>query len=260
MNINRRNLFKGMVAASALPRFNVGCAGFGLSRERRIAQGAKIRVALIGCGLQTRCMIDGVLCEDLVAIVDPDPVRLAFLEKYVADTCDAEARANFATARRFSTYQDMFEQMDGEIDAIVVETPSHPQLLPAGMALRGDIHVYLEKPLCLTSAECHLILAEARRRPHLVTQCGTYGHSFPSMTYCRVYGTPSFNPSHQCNDSSPCSRVAGKWNSNASRYAHAPSSANFASWQVTRSGSLSPSAQNATSMMCMPRLPIEPLP
>ena len=32
MNINRRNLFKGMVAASALPLFNVGCAGFGLSR------------------------------------------------------------------------------------------------------------------------------------------------------------------------------------------------------------------------------------
>ena len=150
MNVNRRNLFKGMVAASALPLFNVGCAGFGLSRERRIAQGAKIRVALIGCGLQTRCMIDGVLCEDLVAIVDPDPARLAFLEKYVADTCDAEARANFATARRFATYQDMFDQMDGEIDAIVAETPNRHHALPSILAANRGIHVFVEKPMVHT--------------------------------------------------------------------------------------------------------------
>lgn len=36
------------------------------------AKDGKIRVALIGCGVQTQNMIDGVLCEDLVAIVDPD--------------------------------------------------------------------------------------------------------------------------------------------------------------------------------------------
>ena len=39
--------------AGALPLFNIGCAGFGFSRQRQIADGAKIRVALIGCGLQT---------------------------------------------------------------------------------------------------------------------------------------------------------------------------------------------------------------
>ena len=72
MNTTRRSVFKGMVAAGALPLFNIGCAGFGRSRCVQIANGAKIRVALIGCGLQTHTMIDGVLCEDLVAIVDPD--------------------------------------------------------------------------------------------------------------------------------------------------------------------------------------------
>ncbi|MBQ6327394.1 MAG: Gfo/Idh/MocA family oxidoreductase, partial [Kiritimatiellae bacterium] len=184
MDVTRRNVFKGLAAAASLPLFNIGCAGFGTSRSRQIANGAKIRVALIGCGLQTNAMIDGVLCEDLVALVDPDPSRFARLEKYVADTCSAADRANFATARRFATYQDMFDKMGGEIDAVVVETPNHQHVLPAVMAMRRGIHVYLDKPLCLTAAECDLILAEARRRPGIVTQCGTYGHSFPSMKYC----------------------------------------------------------------------------
>ena len=174
----------GLAAAGALPLFNIGCANFGLSRARQIAKGDKIRVALIGCGQQTGMMIDGVLCEDLVAIVDPDPNRFAWLEKYVADTCDAAARANFASARRFATYQDLFDRMGGELDAIVVETPNHQHVLPAVMAIRRGIHVYLDKPLCLTAAEGDLLLEETRRHPGVVTQCGTYGHSFPSMKYC----------------------------------------------------------------------------
>lgn len=109
MAITRRNLFKGAAVAGAMPLFNIGCANFGLSRNRQIAKGDKIRVALIGCGLQTHAMIDGVLCENLVAIVDPDPARFAWLDKYVAKTCGAKERENYASARRFSTYQDMFE-------------------------------------------------------------------------------------------------------------------------------------------------------
>ena len=129
MDITRRTVFKGLAAASSLPLFNIGCAGFGASRARQIAKGSKIRVALIGCGLQTKAMIDGVLCENLVAIVDPDPARFAWLDKYVADTCGAAERENYAKARRFATYQDMFDKMGGEIDAIVVETPNHQHVL-----------------------------------------------------------------------------------------------------------------------------------
>ena len=139
MNIARRTVFKGLAATSALPLFNIGCAGFGTGRARQIAKGRKIRVALIGCGLQTANMIDGVLCEDLVAIVDPDPARLAWLDRHVADTCGAAERENYAKARRFATYQDMFDKMGGEIDAIVVETPNHQHVLPAVMAMRPAI-------------------------------------------------------------------------------------------------------------------------
>ena len=184
MSISRRNFFAGMAVAGSLPVFNIGCAGFGLSRARQIERGAKLRIALIGCGHQTRSMIDAALCEALVAIVDPDPNRIAWLAQYVADTCDADARANFASARRFSTYQDLFDQIGDELDAVLIETPNHQHVLPAVMAIRRGIHVFLDKPLCLTVAECDLLLAESRKMPGVVTQCGTYGHSFPAMKYC----------------------------------------------------------------------------
>ena len=51
--MNRRDFLKCSAMAGTLPLFNIGCAGFGFSRQRQIADGAKIRVALIGCGLQT---------------------------------------------------------------------------------------------------------------------------------------------------------------------------------------------------------------
>ena len=91
MAITRRNLFKGAAVAGAMPLFNIGCANFGLSRNRQIAKGDKIRVALIGCGLQTHAMIDGVLCENLVAIVDPDSE-----EKDAAEETSNEAAAETA--------------------------------------------------------------------------------------------------------------------------------------------------------------------
>ena len=124
MRTSRKNFLLGLAVAGAVPSFNIGCAGFGESRAQQLAKGAKIRVALIGCGLQTKCMIDGVLCENLVAIVDPDPVRFDILKKYVAETCIAADRENFASARHFATYQDMFDKMGNEIDAVVVETPN----------------------------------------------------------------------------------------------------------------------------------------
>lgn len=184
MSVSRRSLFKGMAAASALPLFNIGHAGFGEGRVRQVAKGAKLRVALIGCGLQARQIINAVLLEKLVAMVDPDPATFALMDKEVADLKDPACSANYTGVKKFATYQDMFEAVGDELDAVIIETPNHQHILPAVMAIRRGIHVFLDKPLVLTTAEGDLLLAETRKHPGIVTQTGTYGHTFPSMKYC----------------------------------------------------------------------------
>ena len=184
MIMKRRDFLKSFAASSALPVFNIGCAGFGFARARQIAHGAKIRVGLVGCGIEARVIINAILTEKLVAIADPDPSRFDLLDKEVAGLGSPECSANYAEVRRFSSYQEMFDALGGSLDAVVIETPNHQHILPAVMAIRRGIHVYLDKPLVLTAAEGDLLLKETLAHPGIVTQCGTYGHTFPSMKYC----------------------------------------------------------------------------
>ena len=184
MNMTKRSVLKGLAAATALPAFHIGGTGFGQTRIRQIEKGAKLRVALIGCGIQARTVINAVLLEKLVAIVDPDPSQFTRMDKEVASLKNPECSANYAGVQKFSTYQEMFEKVGDQLDAVVIETPNHQHVLPAVMAIRRGIHVYLDKPLVLTAAEGDLLLAETRKRPGIVTQVGTYGHTFPSMKYC----------------------------------------------------------------------------
>ena len=74
MNTSRRTFLTGM-AAGTLPLFNIGYAAFGQGRKAQLAAGAKIRIAIVGCGdwgrtLLTRAGIVGG-CE-VVALCEPD--------------------------------------------------------------------------------------------------------------------------------------------------------------------------------------------
>ena len=53
--MNRRSFLKNATSlAAGMSFFNIGGFAFGESRARQIAKGAKIRVALIGCGGRLR--------------------------------------------------------------------------------------------------------------------------------------------------------------------------------------------------------------
>ena len=82
MRIQRREFLKASVASACL--FNIGCAGFGQGRRAQLAKGAKMRVALIGCGGQARVIVNAILAEKLVAMVDPDPAMFKKMARHVA--------------------------------------------------------------------------------------------------------------------------------------------------------------------------------
>lgn len=109
-----------------------------------------VRVAVVGLGWAGRELWLPLLREhadfEVVAVVDADPASHAALGKVpgiaVRPTADA------LTAR--------------EVDLAVVAVPNHLHVEVAGALLATGISVFIEKPVCLTSAEAD-ILAMAER-------------------------------------------------------------------------------------------------
>ena len=160
MNLNRRTFINGLAAGGVSSFFNIGCAGFGQCRVRQIAKGAKIRVALIGCGARMCQLLEPLMTENVVALVDPDPQMIARTKAKMADVPGA---GDLAKVRVFADYRDLYEQMADEIDAAVIATPNHHHAPAALLAMRKGLHVYVEKPMALTVAEVKLMRAAAAR-------------------------------------------------------------------------------------------------
>lgn len=105
--------------------------------------------ALIGCGAAGRALTRG-------AAADPDIAVLGF--------CDVELEAAEALRRDFDgawyTEEPDYIFSDPAVDVVSIATAhdSHAELAIA--ALRAGKHVYLEKPMAMTSADCLRIEAE----------------------------------------------------------------------------------------------------
>jgi hypothetical protein len=153
-----------------------------------------LRVALIGCGgYGNYAHIPAILGhgtsvtsqdgththrpetggERLVALVDPDSRQIAEAMKRINEVSPGTDTSGIRT---FADYRKMFDEMAKELDAVIIATPIHQHALPALMAMRRRIHVYLEKPLAHTIAEVRMLTEEARRYG-VATQMGNFGQS-----------------------------------------------------------------------------------
>ena len=70
----------------------------------------------------------------------------------------------------------MLDKHEKEIDAVVVSTPDHVHAAAALDAIRRGKHVYVQKPLARTYAECQALLESAKKH-NVVTQMGNQGHA-----------------------------------------------------------------------------------
>lgn len=186
--MNRRSFIKTTVAGVG------GMTVLGASGQDAAAANKTLRVALIGCGsygtyahipailgqITTSSSPDGVRThhpetggERLVAVVDPDSRQI---NNAMARIKKISPGADTSKIRKFADYRKMFADMDKELDAVIIATPIHQHALPALMAIRRRIHVYLEKPLAHTIAEVRMITEEARRYG-VATQMGNWGQS-----------------------------------------------------------------------------------
>ena len=157
----------------------LGCsaaAGWALSQGRvegSAAPNAPVRLGVIGLGTRGTGLL-----RALLEIEGAEVVAL----------CDAEARhrlrASGIVEKAKGSKPEAFERpgqvLDRpDLDAVVVALPCDLHAATYRDALRAGKHLYGEKPLAPTLAECDLVLAEAARAPDLVAHIGYQRRSNP---------------------------------------------------------------------------------
>lgn len=118
-----------------------------------------IRIAVVGLGkmgLSHLAMLRAHPEVELAAVVDSTPYMVDVLSKYSG----------------LRTFTDMSRALqEVELDAVVIATPTRLHVQMVREALENGLHVFCEKPLCLTPEDSES-LAELAASRGLVTQVG----------------------------------------------------------------------------------------
>lgn len=132
-----------------------------------------IRIGLCGFGglgrvhADTLCRLDDAR---IVAVCDKDPARL--VAKDVATNLPGkEARFDIATAATYTDFRAMLRRERPDVVVTALPTDLHAEY--AIQAMKAGCHVFSEKPMALTVAQCNrMIKARDRaRRELMIGQC-----------------------------------------------------------------------------------------
>ncbi|MDR3111309.1 MAG: Gfo/Idh/MocA family oxidoreductase [Planctomycetaceae bacterium] len=132
----------------------------------------KLAVACIGLGGQGNYQVSNLGkmtgAVELVALCDVDDARAG------------NAYERFPKAKKFYDFRVMFDELEKSIDAVAVSTPDHSHYQPVMRAIRAGKHVYCEKPLAHSVAECRIITDTAAKMK-VATQLGCQRHAIKNM-------------------------------------------------------------------------------
>ena len=128
----------------------------------------KLNIAVIGIGGRGRTNLDAVASQNIVALCDVDDKRAG------------DAYARYPAARKFYDFRRMFDAIESQIDAVVVNTPDHTHFHPTLMALERGKHCFTEKPLAHSVWEVRK-LTELAAKKKVATQLGIQRHARDSV-------------------------------------------------------------------------------
>lgn len=130
---------------------------------------SRLSFACIGMGGQMRGYLIpelNKLDQQIVAICDVDQRQLD----------SARQTPGLMNARTYHDYRELLDKETG-VDAVIIATPDHWHVPICQAALQAGKHVYCEKPLAHSVAECRALEKLAKDHPQLATQTGNQGCS-----------------------------------------------------------------------------------
>ena len=158
----------------------LGCsaaAGLALSRGRvgeGAASGAPVRLGFIGLGTRgtglLRTLLELPEAAEVVAVCDAEP-------RHRDRASGIVAKARGARPDALERIERLLERPD--VEAVVVALPCDLHAEVYAAAIRAGKHLYAEKPLALTVAECDAVIAEAAEAPELAVHVGFQRRSHP---------------------------------------------------------------------------------
>jgi predicted dehydrogenase len=160
--INRRDFMK----RAALSTAGAGLAASGLGSARAVGASDKVRVAVIGTGLEGSSVMSEFLKQ-------PD-VELAAVCDVYRPHLDRAVKATDSKAKGYSDFREVLDRKD--IDAVLIATPDHWHALQMVLACQSGKDVYTEKPIATTIEEGRRMV-EAARKYARVVQVGTQWRS-----------------------------------------------------------------------------------
>lgn len=164
--MKRRNFIKGtgaLVAGGLIVNSEILTA---------CAPNDKINIGVIGCNGMGWSNVNSLLKMndvDLIGICDVDK---NVIDKRLADY--AKLRSN--KPKTYGDYRELLN--DKEIDAVVIGTPDHWHCRMMVDAVNAGKHVYVEKPVANSIAECDIMVA-AQKKTGKVVQAGQWQRSGP---------------------------------------------------------------------------------
>ncbi|MEZ6033637.1 MAG: Gfo/Idh/MocA family oxidoreductase [Planctomycetaceae bacterium] len=165
---NRRSFLRTSAAGSAaVLSSSLFVSTAGAKPSRSLLE--KLNIACIGTANRAAEDVNGVMGENIVAIVDVD-------SNYLNKSKSMLLEKNHLEPRCYADYREMIEAEGDKIDAVVIGTPDHHHAPASIRAIRAGKHVYCEKPLSHTVYEARLI-AKAAAEKGVATQLGTQIHA-----------------------------------------------------------------------------------
>jgi predicted dehydrogenase len=161
---SRRRFVKGAALAAAsfyvVPRHVLGGVG-------HRAPSDTLNIAGVGIGGMGRSNLKNMVKTKEAKIVGLCDVDWMYADKTFKD---------YPTAKKYTDFRKMYEEMKGDFDAVLVATPDHTHAVAAALAMKMGKHVYVQKPLTHSVYESRR-LREIAAETKVVTQMGNQGNS-----------------------------------------------------------------------------------